>query len=159
MEAVDVLARVDQLDHPLGVDLLRQRQLHQDAVHRGIGVERAHAVEHLRLAGGRGKVERERPHARRLGHPALVAHVDLRRRVLADEDDGEPGCGATLRHARRDALAHVGDHPLGERLAVEDPRAHRVVHAGGICGGSSVLSRSNSARTSAGMVGHRECDA
>ena len=40
MEAVDVLLRVDALDHALGVDLLRQRQLHEDAVDRGIGVQR-----------------------------------------------------------------------------------------------------------------------
>ena len=32
------------LDHALGVDLLRQRQLDEDAVDRGIGVERGDAA-------------------------------------------------------------------------------------------------------------------
>ena len=33
------LRGIDRVEHLLGVDLLRQRQLHQDAVHRRIGVE------------------------------------------------------------------------------------------------------------------------
>ena len=39
MEAVDVLGRIDRGDDLLRIDLLRQRQLHQDAVDGGIGVE------------------------------------------------------------------------------------------------------------------------
>jgi hypothetical protein len=33
VEAVDVLARVDALGHALGIDVRRQRQLHEDAGH------------------------------------------------------------------------------------------------------------------------------
>ena len=33
MEAVDILGRVDRGDHLVRIDLRRQRQLHQDAVH------------------------------------------------------------------------------------------------------------------------------
>ena len=39
MEAVDVLGRIDRSDDFLGVDLLRQRQLHQNAVHVPLGIE------------------------------------------------------------------------------------------------------------------------
>ena len=39
VEAVHVLGRVDRLDHRAGADLLGQRQLHQDAVHRRVGIE------------------------------------------------------------------------------------------------------------------------
>ena len=39
MEAVHVLVRIDRLDHRLRDDVSGQRQLHQDAVHRRIGVE------------------------------------------------------------------------------------------------------------------------
>ena len=53
VEAVDVLGRVDRVDDALRVDLLRQRQLHQDAVDRGIGVEPRDQGEQLGLAGRR----------------------------------------------------------------------------------------------------------
>ena len=39
VEAVHVLGRVDRLDHRAGADMRRQRQLHQDAVHRIVGVQ------------------------------------------------------------------------------------------------------------------------
>ena len=39
MKAVHVLGGIDPIEHLLGVDVLRQRQLDQDAVNRGIGVE------------------------------------------------------------------------------------------------------------------------
>ncbi len=39
MKAVDVLVRIDGRDHVVGIDMRRQRQLHQDAMHIGIGVE------------------------------------------------------------------------------------------------------------------------
>ena len=41
VEAVDVLGRIDRGDDLLRVDVRGQRQLHQDAVHRRIGVQRA----------------------------------------------------------------------------------------------------------------------
>ena len=54
----------------------------------------------------------------------LVADVDLRRRVVADENDAEAGRTAGLRRERVD----VGQHRLanrgGDGLAVEDARAH-----------------------------------
>ena len=39
MEAVDILVRRDRLQHPPGMDRFGQRQLHEDAMDRGIGVE------------------------------------------------------------------------------------------------------------------------
>ena len=47
MKAVDVLGDVDRLDHARGIDLRRQRQLHQDAVHGGIAVERIDPCQQL----------------------------------------------------------------------------------------------------------------
>ena len=48
VEAVDVLLHRDALEHMRHVDMRRQRQLHQDAVHRRIGVERIDARQQLR---------------------------------------------------------------------------------------------------------------
>ena len=50
VEAVDVLRRIDRLEHARGVDLLRQRQLDQDAVHRRVGVERCDLREQVASA-------------------------------------------------------------------------------------------------------------
>ena len=40
MEAVDIFARRDGQQNPLGIDLRRQRQLHQNAVDFGARVQR-----------------------------------------------------------------------------------------------------------------------
>ena len=63
----------------------------------GSPFKRVDQRQQLRLRRRRRQVVRERAHADRLGRPALVAHVDLRRRIVADEHDGE----ARLRPCRR----------------------------------------------------------
>ena len=55
---------------------------------------------------------------------ALVAHVDLRSCVVADQHDGEPGWRMAGRDARRHRLAHFRRQPLGAALAVDDARGH-----------------------------------
>ena len=40
MKAIDILVRVDRIDDRAGINVFGQRQLHQDAVDRGIGVQR-----------------------------------------------------------------------------------------------------------------------
>ena len=91
MEAVDVLFGLDRLDHLLGVDLRRQRQLHEDAVDLRIGIELADDVQELGLARRRRQRMVEGAHPRLEGVADLVADVDLARRVVADENDGEAG--------------------------------------------------------------------
>jgi hypothetical protein len=47
MKAVDVLGRRDGFEHARGVDPLRERELHQDAVHRRVGVQRRDRLHQL----------------------------------------------------------------------------------------------------------------
>ena len=47
VEAVDVLGRRDRFEHARRVDVLRQRQLHQDAVHRADRVQARDALQQL----------------------------------------------------------------------------------------------------------------
>ena len=57
MKAVDILGGVDALHHHVGVEMLRQRQLDEDAVHRGIGVQAIDKPqEFVRLGVGREPV-------------------------------------------------------------------------------------------------------
>ena len=74
VEAVDVLGRIDRVDHALRIDLLRQRQLHQDAVDRVVGVELRDQRQQLGLAGRRRQAVLEARDAR----PRCVALPLLR---------------------------------------------------------------------------------
>ena len=56
MEAVHVLVRVDALQDLLGVDLLGQRQLHQDAGDLGVGIEFIDQGQQRLFAGLGGQI-------------------------------------------------------------------------------------------------------
>ncbi len=63
--------------------MLRQRQLHENAVHVGIVVEIVDQLEQVPLAGLGRQLVLVGIHAGLDGLLALAAHVDLARRVLA----------------------------------------------------------------------------
>ena len=56
VKSVDVLAGIDGVDDALRVDVLRQRQLYQDAVDPVVGVEPGDQRQQLGFAGAAGKV-------------------------------------------------------------------------------------------------------
>ena len=125
MESVHVLGGVDRVQHLLAVDLLRQRKLHQDAVHRRIGVELFDQRQHLALRRVLGKLVIERAHAGFDRLLRLVAHVDGARRILADQHDREARHDAERRdapHFGRDRGAQLGR----DRLSVDDSARHEV---------------------------------
>ena len=93
MKGVDVLVGMNALGDLVDMDMLGQRQLHENALHHWVGIKAIDEREQFRLRGRGGQVERQRSHADVVGDLALVAHVDHRRRVLTDEDDGEPRRG------------------------------------------------------------------
>ena len=77
--------------------MLRQRQLHQDAVHGRIRVELLDQGQHFGFGRLGGQLVLPRVHAdldRLLG---LVGDIDLGGRVLAHQHDGEAGGEAMLR--------------------------------------------------------------
>ena len=123
MKAIDILVDGDAFDDPAHIDVRRQRQLHQDAVHRRIGIQARDQFEHLRFGriGRQGMVEGL--HAAFLASLDLVAHIDLRGRIHAHQNDREPGL-QTARAQGRDAFAKPQTQRLRERLAVDDLRAH-----------------------------------
>ena len=88
--------------------------------------------QQLGFAGRCRQVVRERAHADRLRRPALVAHVDLRRGVVADQHDGESGRGASRGDVRGDVGANFVGDALRDGLAVDDAGAswRSVVVAG-----------------------------
>ena len=124
MQAVDVLGRIDALGDLIGIDGFGQRQLHQDAVDRGIGIQAIDQRQQLALRRRRRQVVGKGDHADRVGHPALVAYVDLRCGILANENDGEPRWPLARSDARGNLRAHLGRQPLCAGPAVDDARAH-----------------------------------
>ena len=124
MEAVDVLGGSDARERARLVEAVRQRALHEDAVHGRIGVEAVDQRVELGLRRARRKLVVKRLHARLGGLLVLAPHVDLRGGIGAHEHRGEAGlrptAGNQLAHALRHALA---DRP-GDGRAVEDLCAH-----------------------------------
>ena len=125
VEAIDVLGGRDGLDDLLRVHVLGDRQLDEDAVHLGVGVQRADAVEKLGLSH-RCRVALERCRQARLGAVVdLVLRVDLARWVFADEDDRQVRLYAT----RLQCLGAAGDFGTdlpGKRVAVDELRSHGI---------------------------------
>ena len=91
MEAVDVLLRPDCLDHRRLVEMGGQRQLHQDAVDRRIGVERLHDRQQFGLAGRRRQRLLHRMEAEFGRLLALAGDIDRACRIVADQHHREAG--------------------------------------------------------------------
>jgi len=126
MEAVYVLARVDAVDQRSGVDMRRQRQLHQDAMNARIGVELVDQLRQFGLRSGRRKVVIARAEADMLAGAALVAHIDGRRGIVADKHYGEARHGLSAPLARPDPRTQFIEQFIGNALAVEDSCVHAL---------------------------------
>ncbi|MCY1365305.1 hypothetical protein D9M69_521450 [compost metagenome] len=128
VEAVDVLGRRDRLDDLLRLNVRGQRKLHQDAVDGGVGIECIHARKQCCLGHGGGPTLQHRVHAGVFTGLDLVAHVNLRGLVVANQDHGQPGCdafGLEGGHARGD----IGAQLAGEGVAVDQLSGHGVWNA------------------------------
>ncbi len=108
------------------VDVIGQRHLHQDAVDRGIGIQPLDEAQELGLRGGVGQVVAHRHEPALLAGHALVAHVDVRGRVVADEHHGEPGPAFAARGEPVAFLANLAPDVRRDGLAVDDPASHAV---------------------------------
>ncbi len=125
MEAVDILHRIDPLDDRGLLDLWRQRQLHQDAVDLRVAVEVIDEGEQRDLRGRGGQIVRDGADADLLAGAALVAHVNLRGRVMADLDHGEGGPPPAARQRSLDLVADLGFDLRRQCAAVDQLRRHR----------------------------------
>ncbi len=103
MQAVGVLRGIDPLQDRVGVEVLRQRQLHDVAVAGRIGVELVDQRLDLILCRVCGQLALDRVHADRLGLSMLHSDVELRGRIRAHEHGRDAGDDAALLE-RGDAL-------------------------------------------------------
>ncbi len=123
MQAVGILGRIDALEDPVRVDVLRQRQLHDVAVAHRIGVELVDQRFDLLLRGICGQFALDRVHPDRLGLLVLHSHVQLGCRIRADQHRRDARDDAP-RAQRRDPLGQLGLDLRGCGLAVQDDSGH-----------------------------------
>jgi hypothetical protein len=128
VETVHVLARIDPVDQPARVRDARQRQLDQDAVDLGIGIELVDQLQQLAFSGAGRHVVIESLDAHLLRRTALVAHVHGAGRVAAHQDHGQSGAGLAGVHARVDPLLELVQEILGDTAAIEDAGGHGSGH-------------------------------
>ena len=102
-----------------------QRQLHEDAVHRRVGVQPLDLGDEIGLGDRVVEAGLEGLHPRLDGLLALVADIDLAGRVLAHQHDGEPGRDPVLGFQSATS-ADLRAHAAREFLAVDDVGGHGV---------------------------------
>ena len=91
VEAIHILFRLDGPDHPLLIDMRRHRQLGKDPVNLRILIQLVDERKNLVLRHRGVKPVFTTEHAGFGRLPALVTHVDLAGRILADQHHGETG--------------------------------------------------------------------
>ena len=119
VKAVDVFGRVNCRDHGVGIDLLGQRQLNQDAVDASVGVELGNLCQKLLLRRFGRHSKFERTDARIRASLDFVAHINLAGGIVADENHGQRR-GNALFGKRGNLCFHFGADFSGKSLAVED---------------------------------------
>ena len=121
---VNVLVRVYGEDDLTLLDVGGQRQLDEDAVESGVGVELPHERDQLFLRGLLRQLERLAEHLRLVAGAALVAHVDGGGGVAADEHGREAGDDAEALRERVRLLGDLAAYLLGHLLAIDNGRGH-----------------------------------
>ena len=88
MKTIDVLSGIDLFDEPRGIQMARQRQLHEDAVDRRIRVQAGDEFVQVCLGCRCREVVRPRLQSAGFAGPALVPDVNRGCGVVAHENDG-----------------------------------------------------------------------
>ena len=125
MKAVDVLGRIDRGDDLLRVDLRRQRQLHQDAVHRGSALSLRDQRQQLGFAGRRRQPVVERRACRPPPAPwSCCGHRLSLAGLLPTSTTASPGVMPRSRAGGAPRRATLPRKSGRDRLAVDDLCGH-----------------------------------
>jgi hypothetical protein len=127
VKAVDILGRVDGIEHCIAVDMVGQGKLDQDAINRIVMVERDRSGLEVPLREVRRLAQRERMETAFVRHPALRAHINLACRVFADQNNGQSRPTLMMLIEARGDVGHGISDAAGKRLAVDQScMAHEV---------------------------------
>ena len=124
VQPVRVLGRVHPVEHGMGVQPGRQRQLDDVPGAGRIGVQFVDHRLHLRLGrvGGQVPPDGRDPDLRAV--PVLAVHVGAAAGIVADQDRAEPGHDGTARGQRGHPLRQAGPYFRGHGLAVKHLCGH-----------------------------------
>ena len=132
METVHVLRLVDGGDHLLLVDMLRQRQLHQNPVHLRIGVQSGDDSEQLLLGDRLGLADRRVANAHLGRSLGLARHITHAGGVLAHENHHQMRHTPVFRGKVLHLLRHLGLQP-GRQLFSADYHIRIIIITDSIC--------------------------
>ena len=99
-QAIHILLGQDRLDNLIGIEVFRQRKLHENAVNGGVGVQFADQLEECGLGGFLRQRVLYGVETALLGHLALGVHVSMAGRIVSDDDNRETGLYALFRLKR-----------------------------------------------------------
>jgi len=124
MEPVDVFPGINAFDDRSLVDLRRQRQLDEDAMHTGVGVEAIDDLDQLNLRHVGGKAQHVAIDAGGPARPFLVADVDLAGRDVADQNGRQARGHSVFGHEARDVRGNFAPNLICKGFSVENPSGH-----------------------------------
>ena len=111
MKAVNVLSRINSSDYRLIVDMRGQRQLHQYAVDRIIGVKPLNQRDQIALRNIIRQAVFEAFHPGFHGRLLFRSDINLACRIIADEHDRKTGLAAGCFGKTRHASCHALTQP------------------------------------------------
>ena len=120
VKAIDILARIDAVEHFAGIDLRGQGQLHQNAMHRVIGVEPVDQRQQFVFRRFCGHAVLNRADTDLAALRDLAADVDFAGGVVAHKHHGEAGRLAAVCHERANLRCRPFGQCGGHRLAIDD---------------------------------------
>ncbi len=119
MKPIHIFARINALDDFRLSNVVWQRQLHEDPVDVGVGIQRINAREQLDLAGRMRQIERARINAAFLAGRSFVAHVHLRGRIIPNHNDREARRSTPTRAQSINPRAHLGFDLVRNRSPID----------------------------------------
>ena len=130
MKAVDILVRIDRRDGGVETDLRRQRLLDEDPMDLGVRVQAGDLLEQATLGDLFGQLHGPVREAHFLGSLALHLHVELRARVLSDDDRGEARHDPSLREGD-EARLQFRANLVRDLLPVDELAGHSATRKSG----------------------------
>jgi hypothetical protein len=124
LETIHVFLRIDAVDQGIGIDMCRQRQLHEDSVDGRVRVE---SIDQRRQFGFRRvgwQIEIMGSKTNACAGTPLVAHVDRGRCLITDQHHCQTGANLACLHARADPRGEPIQQFIGNALAVQQPCLH-----------------------------------
>jgi hypothetical protein len=112
------------VDDDLGLQRFRQRQLHQNAVHRGIAIELRDQPQQIALRNIGRQPVLKRIHAGGLRLRMLAADIDFAGRIVANEHHREPRNKVMLALDPSRLGGHAGAKLGGNGSSIDGRRCH-----------------------------------